>query len=372
MSSAGEETSTNAKAEWDINTGIFRKNPESDTVFGVSGVINYLNQFGRTGPVPGRYKKFDPVGELYYQTLRYMQGLPPTGDAVSNLGTPSASNALYDGYPVYADWTNIDPYGGSRSPSEDYSCVRSNVVVIGDINTHDGNWRNIPSADDPANNVTNFRTWHTLVQNFEKGVATRYIDGQGVTRTSSNPNAANTSVPSNSQTSQIMGYAYWAHTQDIRGRRWTAAPAKQRPGLRVKTFLFDVNEYGRQNDANVRRRSNQFFMAAKYGGFTSTSPILRNLMCRSTATAIRSEARPEVMTNRTITYGRSPVPQEKRPLTICKAMRAECWLHFRPSLKVPAAVPEASREVLRFRTSKRVPTIFCIPRNSMWPPGRAM
>ncbi|MGY8538769.1 pilus assembly protein PilY, partial [Paracidovorax citrulli] len=267
-----EETSTNAKAEWDINTGIFRKNPESDTVFGVSGVINYLNQFGRTGPVPGRYKKFDPVGELYYQTLRYMQGLPPTGDAVSNLGTPSASNALYDGYPVYADWTNIDPYGGSRSPSEDYSCVRSNVVVIGDINTHDGNWRNIPSADDPANNVTNFRTWHTLVQNFEKGVATRYIDGQGVTRTSSNPNAANTSVPSNSQTSQIMGYAYWAHTQDIRGRRWTAAPAKQRPGLRVKTFLFDVNEYGRQNDANVRRRSNQFFMAAKYGGFTSTSP----------------------------------------------------------------------------------------------------
>ncbi|TQF08241.1 pilus assembly protein PilY, partial [Myxococcus llanfairpwllgwyngyllgogerychwyrndrobwllllantysiliogogogochensis] len=72
-----EEAAPNARAEWDADTGVFKKNPESDTVFGVSGVVNYLNQFGRTGPVPGRYKKFDPVGELYYQSLRYMQGLPP-------------------------------------------------------------------------------------------------------------------------------------------------------------------------------------------------------------------------------------------------------------------------------------------------------
>ncbi|ADX47365.1 Tfp pilus assembly protein tip-associated adhesin PilY1-like protein [Paracidovorax avenae ATCC 19860] len=266
-----EETATNAKSEWNINTGIFNKNPESDTVFGISGVINYLNQFGRTGPVPGRYKQYDPVGELYYQALRYMQGLPPTADAISGLGTPSTGSALYDGYPVYTDWTNIDPYGGARSSSENYSCVRSNIVVIGDINTHDGNWRNIPTSDDPANNATNFRTWHQVVQSFEKGISTAYVDGQGVNRTTSNPNTANPNVPANSQTSQIMGYAYWAHTQDIRGTRWTAATAKQRPGLRVKTFLFDVNEYATQNDAATRQTRNQFFMAAKYGGFNSTS-----------------------------------------------------------------------------------------------------
>lgn len=266
-----EETATNNKAEWDINTGVFKKNPESDTVFGISGVINYLNQFGRTGPVQGRYKIYDPVGELYYQSLRYMQGLPPTPDAISGLGTPSTSSALYDGYPVYTDWSSIDPYGGGRSPSESYSCVRSNIVVIGDINTHDGNWRNIPSSDDPVNNVTNFRTWHQVVQTFEKGGSMAYVDGQGVNRTTSNPNTPNPNVPSSTQTSQIMGYAYWAHTQDIRGTRWTAAPTKQRPGLRVKTFLFDVNEYAAQNDTNTRRFRNQFFMAAKYGGFTSTS-----------------------------------------------------------------------------------------------------
>lgn len=266
-----EERAENTRAEWDADTGVFKKNPESDPVFGVSGVVNYLNQFGRTGPVPGRYKKFDPVGELYYQSLRYMQGLPPTPDAISGLGTPTPANEFYDGYPVYTDWTDIDPYGGARLPSENYACVSSNIVVIGDVNTHDGNWRNVPLWDDPANNATNFRTWHRVVQAFEKKQNMSYVDGQGVGRTTSNPNAANPSVPFSTLRSQIMGYAYWAHTQDIRGTRWTAAPAKQRPGLRVKTFVFDVNEFAVQNNRSKRRYANQFFMAAKYGGFNSTA-----------------------------------------------------------------------------------------------------
>jgi len=266
-----EEAAPNARAEWDADTGVFKKNPESDTVFGVSGVVNYLNQFGRTGPVPGRYKKFDPVGELYYQSLRYMQGLPPTPDAISGLGTPTPANEFYDGYPVYTDWTQIDPYGGARLPSENYACMSSNIVVIGDVNTHDGNWRNIPPADDPANNATNFRTWHQVVQAFEKKQTMAYVDGQGVERRTANPNAANSGVPSSTLRSQIMGYAYWAHTHDIRGAQWTAAPAKQRPGLRVKTFVFDVNEFAVQSDAKKRRYANQFFMAAKYGGFNSTA-----------------------------------------------------------------------------------------------------
>ncbi len=262
-----EELAANSRAEWDPITGVFTQNPENDTTFGVSGVINYLNQFGRTGPTPGRYKMYDPVGELYYQALRYMQGLPPTPDAISNLGTPSKTNAFYDGYPVYTDWSAIDPYGGTRSRTDDYSCLRSNIVVIGDINTHDGNWRNIPTANDDANNVQNFRTWHQTVQAFEKNLTTTYLDGAGKARTTGNPNGANNNVPSSSQSSQIMGYAYWAHTHDIRGTGWTNAPDKQRPGLRVKTFTFDVNEYGAQNDPAVRQYRNQFFMASKYGGF---------------------------------------------------------------------------------------------------------
>lgn len=274
-----EESSVNSRAEWDSITGVFAPNPENNTTFGVSGVINYLNQFGRTGPTPGRYKMYDPVGELYYQALRYMQGLPPTLDAIANLGTPSKNNAFYDGYPVYTDWSSIDPYGGARSRTDDYSCLRSNIVVIGDINTHDGNWRNIPNSNDDANNIQNFRNWHQTVQSFEKNLITTYVDGAGKNRATGNPNGANSNVPWSSQSSQIMGYSYWAHTHDIRGTTWTNARDKQRPGLRVKTFTFDVNEYGAQNDPAVRQYSNQFFMASKYGGFevnpgvTSANPL---------------------------------------------------------------------------------------------------
>jgi type IV pilus assembly protein PilY1 len=257
----------NPAREWDTATGIFHANPDGDITQAkpISGVINYLNQFGRTGPVPGRYKRYDPVGELHYEVLRYLQGLQPSADAIIGLGTVSA---LHDGFPLFTNWS--DPYGGSRTNASDYSCLKSNIVVIGDINTHDGNRLPAPSA---AANVPDINYWRGIVQAFEKNFSTTYLDGQGATRSTANPNGSNGNVPSASSTSQILGSAYWAHTHDIRGAGWTNAPALQRPGLRVKTFLFDVNENGSQNDANTRRYANQFFMAAKYGGFETQQPL---------------------------------------------------------------------------------------------------
>jgi len=248
----------NPKAEWNANTGVFYDNPDSNSSPAISGVINYLNKFGRTGPTPGVYKKYDPVGELHYETLRYLQGLQPSADSIS--GTITATMA--DGFPYFTSWT--DPYGDGRSNASDYSCVKSNIVVVGDINTHDGN--RLPTAS-AANNIPDINYWRGIVQKFEKNTTGTYLDGQGNTQSISNPNTANNSVPTGTDRSQIMGSAYWARTHDIRGTGWTADSAKQRPGLRVKTFVFDVNEYGAQNDDNTRRTANQFFMAAKYGGF---------------------------------------------------------------------------------------------------------
>jgi type IV pilus assembly protein PilY1 len=266
----------NTRQEWNSVTGVFNTNPDSNSTVQttdgrgayLSGVISYLNQFGRTGAVPGRYKKYDPIGELHYETVRYLQGLSPSADAISGLTTE-----MYDGFPVATNastgWT--DPYGDGRSNTTDYSCLKSNIVVIGDKNTHDGN--RLPSAS-AANNIPDISAWRTVVQNFEKNVAASYVDGAGATRTTGNPNGANGSVPTGSTTSQIMGSAYWSHIKDIRGTAWTNATSAgtagttlQRPGLRVKTFMFDVNEYGGSNDANTRRTSNQLFTAAKYGGF---------------------------------------------------------------------------------------------------------
>ena len=247
----------NPTAEWDPNTGIFYTNPDGDTTQNppISGVINYLNKFGRTGPTAGRYKIYDPVGELYYETLRYLQGLQPSPDSISNL-----TAAMYDGFPVFTSWS--DPYGGARSSTADYSCLKSNIVVIGDVNTHDGNRLPGPNA---AANIPNYAALTSLVRNFENNDSVTYTDGQGVSRTTGNPNTPNNNAPYNI----VPGAAYWAHTQDIRGTNWTNQPTLQRPGLRVKSFFFDVNEYSNSTNAYYRRNQNQFFMGAKYGGFES-------------------------------------------------------------------------------------------------------
>ncbi|MCS4509840.1 pilus assembly protein [Xylophilus ampelinus] len=262
----------NPNAEWDVTTGIFNSNPDNDGTQtpNISGVINYLNKFGRTGPVPGRYKIYDPLGELYYESLRYLQGLDPSPDAVAGANMSTATGKSYlDGFPAYTKWTgttttsNLDPYK-DRSSAGDYSCLRSNIVVIGDIHTHDGN--RFP-ASNPAKNIVSATDWRTVVQNFERNITSSYIDGQGALQSTGNPNGANNAVPRASATSAIMGAAYWAHTHDIRSTSWTDQPDKQRPGLRVKTFTFDVNEYAESSNRNNRRYSNQLFMAAKYGGF---------------------------------------------------------------------------------------------------------
>jgi type IV pilus assembly protein PilY1 len=252
-------TGGNPNAEWDASTGVFFANPDGDTTQtpAISGVINYLNKFGRTGPVPGRYKKYDPVGELHYEVLRYLQGLQPSAAAVSSI-----TSDMYDGFPVATTWT--DPYGNGRSSTADYTCLKSNIVTIGDINTHDGN--HLPSAS-AANNIPDINAWRSVVQNFESNGSISYLDGQGASRTTSNPNTANGSYASATTGSQIMGTAYWSHTHDIRGTTWTGATSMQRPGLRIKNFFFDVNEYGASNVTSFRQNSNQFFTAAKYGGF---------------------------------------------------------------------------------------------------------
>ena len=259
-------TGGNPNREWDETTGVFNVNPENDVAYGKSGVITYLNQFGRTGPTPGLYKKYDPIGELHFETVRYLQGLQPSPAAFSGTITP----AMYDGFPAATTW--VDPYGGGRSSTGDYSCLKSNIVTIGDINTWDGN--RFPSTADPANNIPKISDWRDTVRQFEAATAGSYLDGAGVSRSTAGHNPTpNGASPSSADRSMIMGSAYWARTHDIRGTNWTGpgGPAKQRPGLRVKTFIFDVNEYGTSGPVGARRTTNQLFMAAKYGGFETSA-----------------------------------------------------------------------------------------------------
>lgn len=271
------ESGTNPYAEWNPNTGVFIANPRNASE-GSSGVINYLNRFGRTG-TPGTYKTFDTLSELYYESLRYLQGLQPTSQAISG----TLTNELKDGFPVYTSWT--DPFDGGSS-TKNYACLRNSILTIGDKNTHadkslPGNTRTTSSDFDRtgdvslANNIPNFVDWTKVVGGFESGNSVAYVDGNSVARTTNNPTTViNTArwgmeaqnIGGNNAGYYMAGAAYWAHTQDIRGSNWSAQPSKQRPGMRVTTYVLDVNEGSASNDATTRRNT-QLFLTAKYGGF---------------------------------------------------------------------------------------------------------
>ena len=288
------QTGANPAREWDDVTGVFLRDP--DTGGGpssgtgsnwpgqaMSGVANYLNQFGRTGTF-GQYKTYDPVGELYYESMRYLQGLQPTavGSAVGTHAYTGINDTMRDGFPVYTTWTDPHP---AVTGMTDYSCVRNNIVGIGDVNTH--NDRFIPgnpssrtgkgdiarTASDSANEP-DFYFWTQVVGGFESNNAVSYTDGKGAARTTSNPNTPvtarwgmeNQNIGADNAAYYMAGIAYWANTHDIRGTQWSDT-AKQRPGMRVSTYWLDVNEFGQQTDATVHRVRNQFYFAAKYGGF---------------------------------------------------------------------------------------------------------
>ena len=277
------ETGLNPSREWNPDTGVFISNPRGASE-NISGVINYLNTFGRTGTQEGVYKSNDPVSELYYESLRYLQGLQPTSAAVSNLTT-----ANRNGFPVYGGTNDpwVDPFDGG-SNTKNYACLRNSIMLIGDVNTHadrslPGNASTANSDFDRtsevnlANNVPNFKNWARVVGGFESGEAVSYVDGTGASRTTSNPTTVKDAELANLDTRPIgsggksayfmAGAAYWAHTHDIRGSDWSES-AKRRPGMRVTTYVIDVDENSANSASATARRRTHFFLAAKYGGFT--------------------------------------------------------------------------------------------------------
>ncbi|WP_151637333.1 pilus assembly protein [Noviherbaspirillum aerium] len=255
----------NERPEWDEATGVFHHNPENSVTTGGapnSGVVNYLNKFGRKG----RYKQYDPVGELFYEGIRYFQGKAPTEAAISG-----ATESMKDGFPLFGKWE--DPVVAS--------CQRNYILSIADVNTHwdrhvPGNTRtkfgpagNQADAYDaarpadtevagktPAFDVT---TWTRLIGDMETDVSGSF----GNPAKNGNLAGLDTrdSGASGHGTYYMAGLAYWANTSDIR---------LDKP-VRVKTFAIDVDEGGNGlidgSNRILKPRDSQLYLAAKYGGF---------------------------------------------------------------------------------------------------------
>jgi type IV pilus assembly protein PilY1 len=283
---AAFDTVENVQAEWDAGTGVFKADPMSSSATregaaAFSGVINVINRFGRSGARQGDYNRLDAAGELYYESLRYLQGKLPTPEATAGLG--SGNDARKGGLPVYngTDYWGTQP----RNQPATVSCQRNHVLAIGDLETsHDRSLPGLSRGGSPADFDRGFNNaayepdtayWTSLVGAFENqealsyshpssktGLATTGNSGPlafnykgGAQLTSRNIAVAETGADKGSF--GMAGLAYWARTQRIRG---------DAPEARVQTFAIDLGQGG---DGAVRQkqRGSALYLAAKYGGF---------------------------------------------------------------------------------------------------------
>lgn len=242
----------NSLKEWDGGSGIFIQNPDATdaTASGVtdSGVINYLNKFGKKGTAT-TFRSKDPLSELYYTGLRYLRNLAP----VPGYMPGTLTTAMKDGFPVI-NWTTAD------DPIK-WSCQKNFVVGIADENT----WCDV---DLPGNSLTGYSSscpGHTgTASDPDASVNVRTLDNrigalEGGMENSGNLGTYYFHNSSRNDTWHIAGLAYWANTNDIR----PDDPLKPQTIGRqtMQTYFLDVKETGSTGGKN------QMWMAAKYGGF---------------------------------------------------------------------------------------------------------
>jgi type IV pilus assembly protein PilY1 len=271
MPRPGTTPTSNAAREWDPDTGIFIVNPDptdasaTNTAWSLtgsnrvtnSGVINYLNKFGQTTTTS--HKTYDPVGELYYAAVRYFKNL---GNVPAWTATGAASETTRrnwaDGFPVITSWD--DPI--------QYSCQRNFVLGIGDVNSHAD--KNVPgtgigSANEPtrptelALDPVNAKTATDKVGELH-GLGSPALGGR-----------ENYGGCCTNNSALMAGIAYDSNTRDIRPDDLSKPQTKGKQT--IQTYWLDVLEYG------VYKNNNQFYLAAKYGGFkvpTGFDPYTRS------------------------------------------------------------------------------------------------
>lgn len=246
----GSSPIVNSKAEWSSTTGVFATNPDptdatqTSSTLGISisrsGVSNYLNMFGQIQT--GNYKSYDPVSELYYTALRYYENLGNVPEYTNMSSATAAQKTKFaDSFPVITEWD--DPVL--------YSCQKNFILGIGDIYTHRD--KNLPGSgtgtvDEPSKpSAVSADTTVNAVTATNKA-----FQLQGL----SSPNWSDYSGRNNS--AGIVGLAYYANTSDIRP---DDSSKPQTIGKQtVQTYWVDVLE-------QPFVANNQFYLAAKYGGF---------------------------------------------------------------------------------------------------------
>ncbi len=286
-------TMANPKKEWGAD-GIYIANPDTATSWAQSGVANYINKFSAPG-----YKSYDPIGELFYESIRYFKGLTPTAEAFSGITPLDSTNAMTGDFPIHTTWTN---------PVQ-YSCQKNFIVAINDANpwldkqlpgtfftsatiaavapapnplTLTASDYGEPSTPDTAINVTTLTnqvgtleglnsagvwtstgTWTSGSQsgtNDSVGGGVGTFDNSCNDKTGSAMNLGEIMgtcpYPGKQNSYYIAGLAYYANNLELS----PTVPGKQN----ISSFFIDTQEFS-TNPLDGKR--NMLWLAAKYGGF---------------------------------------------------------------------------------------------------------
>ncbi len=258
--SADYGTVANGAKEWSATDGTFIANPDNTeaaasypSAVSNSGVINYVNKFGRASQ---GYKTYDTVGKLYYEALKYLRGLSPTTGFYNQ-----ATNTSADGFPIITTWD--DPFKDDAAQAAPYACRKSYIIAMGDTHT----WcdKELPggsftSTGNGVCNTTSAGGWSTVGANGDMGGLSGDSGVNVTTYTNKIQAGLATSMTGAGGASFYMaGLANWANSQDIR----TDLVGTQN----VKTIVIDVEEKsGSQVDCGY---NSQYWYAAKYGGADS-------------------------------------------------------------------------------------------------------
>lgn len=249
--------SVNADMAWSAATGVLPLHPGGTA--GIDGLLNTINLLGRAKPArSGIYRAAGPLAELYYESLRYLQGRQPSPGAP----VPGASD---DGLPVLQPWR--DPV---TAP-----CQRNVIVTIGNADAAGdryvpGNTRtdhvDAARAADPSGAPPGLDVMDATrrVGAFEADPGAVY--GNGAPR----PHLAGLELQDTGAaglgTYYAAGLAYWAHVNPVR---------LDQP-VRVDNHVIDLDSGGnglpgdsnpRNSAGNPRPRDSALYLVAKYGAF---------------------------------------------------------------------------------------------------------
>ena len=273
--------SDNPKKEYGED-GFYILNPESSSE-GDSGVVNYLNKFGRNG-----YKSKDPVGELYYECLNYYKNRGPTANFLDgdndyhiDAQIDPIDAAYKDGFPVITNWD--DPITSA--------CQKNYIIGINDAFPHvdkrlpgtsftdadydndgtdDLTWQDFGEPDnaDTDYNVTALTNTVGELQGINGtqwyvGCTPTTCDWDGTTLRTI-PGLGQVAGPrggSKHNSWYVAGLAYYANSQDIR----PPGPHNIDGRQTITTYMMDTQEY---TATPYKGEMNMLWLTGKYGGFT--------------------------------------------------------------------------------------------------------